>query len=306
MSSQNVASLVQARRKGAHPKHVRHWAETRPPKLVEHNPADDEKKVSVEHTGTQGGWRGRKFRKVQQGGGWAGAKALGLSGWATGEGFFGRLKKGAVGFATGLFSKDSKAKAAALGNAAGYAAAAPYIGHKGAEIAGVAAGVASHQAKGWLEDKISKAARAPPDQFSRPDLQAADLKSRIGEYTGKKRGAPKHTRKGRPEAYRHGAIMSAATGSMVPMATALAQHPGLQGVTNKQAQGDERPARKPKALHPTVQTRRTEYANKEQLHSALDRIGNTQRRKMFGFGKERPNKRACIQWATSETPSDAC
>lgn len=303
MSDANVAKLVQARRKGAHPKHVRKWAETRPPKLVEYDPKEDEKKVA-ELVTKPGGWKVKKWR-VQRGGGWAGAKALGLSGWATGEGFFGRLKKGAVGFATGLFSKDSKAKAAALGNAAGYAAAAPYVGHKGAELAGVAAGVASHQAKGWLEDKISKAARAPPDQFSRPDLQVADVKSRIGEYTGKKRGASKHARKGRPEAYRHGAIMSAATGSMVPMATALAQHPGLQGVTNKQAQGDEGPARKPKPLHRTVQARRSEYANKEQLHSALDRIGNTQRRKMFGFGKERPSKRPCIQWATSETPSDA-
>lgn len=69
MSGENVAKLVQARRKGEHPRHVRRWAETRPPQLVEYNPADDEKKVA-EFVTRPGGWRSRKFRKVQQGGGW--------------------------------------------------------------------------------------------------------------------------------------------------------------------------------------------------------------------------------------------
>lgn len=67
MPKGNIAKLVQARRKGANPRQVRHWAETRPPTLVEYDPKEDEGKVA-ELVTKPGGWKSKKFRKVQQGG----------------------------------------------------------------------------------------------------------------------------------------------------------------------------------------------------------------------------------------------
>lgn len=216
-----------------------------------------------------------------EGAGWAGAKSLGASGFATGNGFLGRLAKGAAGFVSGLFMNDARAHGAAVGNALGYGYTAPLLGHNMAEAAGAAAGGVGYKV-GKFHDTWQKTQKEYRER-NQP---------RIGQYKGFKQP---ESRKTTMKASKHAVEMG--TKLKAPVIAAAMAPPGFNGVTKRQWEGYKRkPDPQDEASYNKRKTeiheKKSGYKNNAQLHSALDRIGNTQRRKMFGFGKRsRPIRR---------------